>query len=247
MAPRRSVRRLHLGWGIDRPHPYGGPRCAEEVEMGRRVSRLTVDALETLEAPCRDCVFWELDPVRRARAAGHEREEKAAWVSHVLREWGSCGRVLTVDDAYAGHIIWAPPVFVPGAAGFATAPVSGDAVLLAAAWVTPALRGGGLGRVLVQAMAKDLIGRGGIRAVEAFGDTRSGGVPGATARCVLPADFLGAVGFATHRAHARHPRMRMDLGSAISWRGELEAALERLLPRPVRRRSPTPQAPRGAR
>lgn len=215
--------------------------------MGRRVSRLTVDSLEMLGAPCRDCVFWELDPVRRAQAAGHEREEKAAWVSRVLREWGSCGRVLTVDDRYAGHILWAPAVFVPGAAGFATAPVSGDAILLVTAWVEPELRGGGLGRVLVQAMAKDLVTRGGIRAIEAFGDTRVGPAARAEASCVLPADFLGAVGFATHRAHVRYPRMRMDLGSTISWRGELEAALERLLPRPVRHRSPTPQAPRGAR
>lgn len=214
--------------------------------MARRVVRLTVDTLDLLDAPCRDCVFWELDPVRRARAAGQEREEKRAWVSEVLREWGSCGRVLTIDDAYAGHIVWAPPVFVPGAAGFATAPVSGDAVLLARAWVVPQLRGGGLGRVLVQAMAKDLINRGGIRAVEAFGDTRSGAPRGVTAdSCVLPADFLGAVGFATHRAHARHPRMRMDLSSALSWRGELEAALERLLP--SRLTTPAPQAPRGAR
>lgn len=212
--------------------------------MARRVIRLTVDTLELLEPRCRDCVFWELDPVHRARAAGHEREEKRAWVSEVLREWGSCGRVLTVDDAYAGHILWAPPVFVPGAAGFATAPVSGDAVLLTTAWVQPALRGGGLGRILVQAMAKDLINRGGIRAVEAFGDTRSGLLVGSEDGCVLPADFLGAVGFATHRAHARYPRMRMDLASAVSWRGELEAALERLLP--SRLTSPSPQAPRGA-
>ncbi|MGN6251419.1 MAG: GNAT family N-acetyltransferase [Marmoricola sp.] len=214
--------------------------------MGRRVIRLTVDALDLLEAPCRDCLFWELDPVRRAEAAGHEREEKAAWVSHVLREWGSCGRVLTVDDRYAGHILWAPPVFVPGAAGFATAPVSGDAVLLATAWVAPDLRAGGLGRVLVQSMAKDLIDRGGIRAVEAFGDTRSTPTGGASSGCVLPADFLGAVGFATHRAHARHPRMRMDLRSALTWRGELEAALERLLPRPVRRGAPAAHAPRDS-
>ncbi len=42
---------------------------------------------------CGECVFWELDPVRRDAVRGHEAEEKAAWVSMVLREWGSCGRV----------------------------------------------------------------------------------------------------------------------------------------------------------
>jgi GNAT superfamily N-acetyltransferase len=206
--------------------------------MGRKVVRLTLDNLA--ELPCAECVFWELDPVRRAQACGHERAEKAAWLTHVLREWGSCGRVLHVDDEYAGHLIWAPPMYVPGADGFATAPVSSDAVLLTGARVLPEYRGGGLGRVLVQSMAKDLVQRGGIGAIEAFGDTRGG-----SAHCVLPADFLLAVGFATHRAHAAYPRMRMELRSTVTWRSELEAALDRLLPRPARRRVPaTPAAPR---
>lgn len=206
--------------------------------MGRRVSRLTLDNLAELPSSCARCVFWELDPVRRDAARGHECDEKSAWLSHVLREWGSCGRVVHVDDEYAGHLVWAPPVFVPGADGFATAPVSTDAVLLATGYVAPQHRGGGLGRILVQAMAKDLLRRGDIRAVEAFGDTR-----GHAGHCVLPADFLLAVGFATHRAHAAYPRMRMDLRSTVTWRTELEAALDRLLPRPVRIRAPRPANP----
>jgi GNAT superfamily N-acetyltransferase len=213
-----------------------------EAPMGRRISRLTVDTLPELPPACAGCLFWELDPVRREAAHGHECEEKAAWLSQVLREWGSCGRVVYVDDAYAGHLIWAPPVFLPGADGFATAPVSPDAVLLATGYVAPEHRGGGLGRILVQAMAKDLLQRGGIRAVEAFGDTR-----GLSGHCVLPADFLLAVGFATHRAHAAHPRMRMELRSTVTWRTELEAALDRLLPRPARLRGPATPATRTPR
>ena len=42
-------------------------------------------------------------------------------------------------------------------------------------------------------------------------------------------EFLGSVGFKTHRPHARHPRMRMDLRSALTWRDEVEAALEKLI------------------
>ena len=174
----------------------------------------------------------------RARAANRERpriavislhpeaEEKAAWLSTMLREWGSVGRVVRVDDQVVGHLMWAPAVHLPGSAGFATAPVSPDAVLLATGYVDPDFRGQGLGRVLVQSMAKELIRHGGIRAVEAFADTRGRG-----GSCTVPADFLLAVGFATHRAHPIHPRMRMELRSAVSWRGELEAALEKLVPR----------------
>lgn len=184
---------------------------------------MTVDHLEQTGA-CSRCLFWELDPVRRAKAAGHEAEEKAAWVSTVLREWGSCGRVVVVDGQVVGHALWAPPVHVPGADAFPTAPVAGDAVVMTEMYVDPAHRGGGLGRMLVQGMAKDLVKRGGVRAVEAFGATRDG-----TGACVVPVDFLLAVGFSTVRDHAVSPRMRMDLRTALSLREELERGLERLL------------------
>src|SRR4051794_28670787 len=196
--------------------------------MSRKVVRLTVDHLAQLEGPCRSCLFWQLDPVNRARVDDEDAAaaEKEGWVSQVLRDWGSCGRVVLVDDRPVGYVIYAPDSFVPGAGGFPTAPVSPDAVLLTNVWVDPAHVGGGLGRMLVQGMARDLIKRGGIKAVEAFGDTRG---PGRRGSCVVPADFLGSVGFKTQRAHGATPRMRMELRTALSLRDEVEAALERLV------------------
>ena len=197
--------------------------------MSRKVVRMTLDHLAELDAPCRACVFWELDPVRRGRVAEPEAE-KEAWMSEVLRDWGSCGRVLLVDDRPVGYAIYAPPAYLPGAGAFPTSPASSDAVLLSAVYVAPEARGGGLGRMLVQGMARDLIERGGINAVEAFGDTRGPGRPGARERsCVMPVDFLTSVGFKTQRAHAVTPRMRMDLRTTLSWREEIEGALEKLL------------------
>jgi GNAT superfamily N-acetyltransferase len=188
--------------------------------------------------------------VQREKVRGHEAEEKAAWLSGVLRDWGSCGRVVYVDDVLAGHVLYAPPIYFPGADGLPTAPVGNDAVLLSTIQVAPEFRGQGLGRVLIQAMAKDLLQRQ-IRAVEAFGDTR-GHAPVNTDRCVVPADFLLAVGFRTQRAHATYPRMRMDLRTTLTWREEFELALDRLLsgvwgrqPRPVHD-SGTRRAPRRA-
>ena len=209
--------------------------------MGRKVVRLTLDHLEELTAPCRSCVFWQLDPVQRERVSGSDGDpenEVDSWVSLVLREWGSCGRVVLVDGAPKGFALYAPEAFLPGARSFATAPVSADAVLLTPVYVAPDARRGGLGRMLVQGMARDLMERGGIKAVEAFGDTR--GDPGwdthrpphdhaRGSRCVASVEFLGSVGFKTHRPHARHPRMRMDLRSALTWRDEVEAALEKLI------------------
>lgn len=154
--------------------------------MSRKIVRLTLDHLDALPEPCRSCLFWELDPVRRERVED-PRGEKDAWLSQVLREWGSCGRVALVDDRPVGYLVYAPEAFVPGAASFPTAPVSPDAVLLTNVYVEPAHAGGGLGRMLVQGMARDLIERGGIKAVEAFGDTRG------VRSCVAPVEFLGSV------------------------------------------------------
>jgi GNAT superfamily N-acetyltransferase len=228
----------------------------------RRLARLTLDNLDDLPSSCRSCVFWELDAVRRQRAvdAGQAPCEKQAWVSRALLEWGSCGQLLYVDEQPAGYVLFAPASFLPGAEAFPTSPVSEDAVLLATAVVLPEHAGGGLGRLLMQAVVKDLVKRGGIRALEAIGDTRApsaGAWAGGsgTGACVLPADYLLAVGFRTVRAHPRHPRMRLELRSVLTWRDEVESALERLLGavRPVRQPVADPtrlspgEPPRAAR
>ena len=46
---------------------------------------------------------------------------------------------------------------------------------------------------------------------------------------MLPADYLLAVGFKTVRPHQRYPRLRLELKTAMSWREDVEVALERLL------------------
>ena len=218
--------------------------------MARTTVPLTLDLLDALDAPCRTCLFWEREPVHREHLEPDQRaREKEVWVSEVLREWGSCGRVAIVDGEPVGYLVYAPAAFVPGVAAFPTAPVSGDAVLLTTAWIHPEYTGGGLGRLLVQGMARDLVGREGIRAIEAFARVgKPGRLPlSGPPACVLPVDFLARVGFKTHRAHPRTPRMRMELRSLVTWRGEVEAAWERLVgavrrPKPV----PTP-VPREAR
>ena len=86
----------------------------------------------------------------------------------------------------------------------------------------------------------DLGGNGGFRGMAAPDDPRdllAAAAPGTGAAgaghpvppCVVPADFLLAVGFKTVRPHHRFPRLRLDLRTAVSWRADVEVALERLL------------------
>jgi len=186
---------------------------------------LTLDNLSDLPSTCRGCVFWELDPVSGEAAIRSSKPEleKESWISTVLLDWGSCGRLVYVDEAPAGFVLYAPPAYVPRSLAFPTSPVAPDAVQLMTARVLPEFQGQGLGRVLVQGVAKDLTRRG-VKAIEAFGDARWEGPS-----CVLPADHLLAVGFKTVRPHRRYPRLRLELRSAVSWRAEMEGALERLL------------------
>lgn len=193
--------------------------------MTRRVVSLTLDNLEDLTPRCRRCVFWELDPVARTRAeeAGDTAFEKEAWTSGTLLDWGSCGKIVYVDGVPAGWVTFAPPSLVPRSVAFPTSPVSADAVLLMTANVVEEFREQGIGRVLVQSVAKDLVRRG-VRAIEAYGDEE-----GQLGQCVLPAAHLRAVGFKTVRPHPRWPRLRMELKTAASWREDVEVAIDRLL------------------
>ena len=197
-----------------------------EVRLSWHVAALSLDNLDTLPKQCRRCVYWELSPhlAEQAEDFGNTELEKEAWVSEVLLEWGSCGRVVHMGGVPAGYAIYAPPSAVPRATEMPTGPVSADAVLLTTMQVRPEFSGDGLGRMLAQAVVKDLTRRG-VKAIEVFGDERPGSEPG----CVIPAEFLRRVGFKTVRPHPRWPRLRMELRSAMTWKEDVEAALEQLL------------------
>lgn len=202
--------------------------------MSRRLVSLTLDTLEDIPRPCRKCVFWELDPVsaQRACAAGDPGLEKEAWVSQTLLEWGACGKLVYADGMPAGYAMYAPPAYTPRSMAFPTSPISSDAVLLMTAHVIAPFTSGGLGRMLIQGVARDLTKRG-VRAIEVFGDAKSDedrdvGL-GASGRCLAPADFYLSVGFKTVRQHPKYPRLRLELRTALSWKSDVEYALEKLL------------------
>lgn len=201
--------------------------------MSRRLVNITLDNLSDLPTRCRNCVYWELDPVagERAQECGDGALEKEAWLSDTLLEWGSCGQLVYVDGVPAGYVLFAPPAYVPRAVAFPTSPVSADAVLLMTARIVPEFAGGGLGRMLVQGVAREVVRRG-IRAIEAFGRSATPGPEDESAAdhsCLLPADYLLAVGFKTVRPHPRTPRLRLDVRTTATWKEDVEYALDRLL------------------
>ena len=148
--------------------------------------------------------------------------QKEAWLSSLVLEWGPAGHVVSVDGEVAGYSLYAPTHVLDQVGFQAARPVSRDAVLLATLAVLPEFEGQGIGRVLLQTMARDLTKRK-VRAVEAFADRAPAGRD-----CRVPAEFLEASGFQVVRDHPRYPLMRMDLRTALTWKDAREAALEAL-------------------
>ncbi|MBE7187460.1 GNAT family N-acetyltransferase [Jatrophihabitans endophyticus] len=200
--------------------------------MPRRVVGIGPDTVADLPDGCRGCAFWELSPLdrRHAQDNGTEALDKEAWVSDTALEWGACGQLVYVDDVPAGYVLYAPPAYVPRADSFATSPPSPDALLLMTGRIRSEFAGQGLGRVLIQSAVREAAQRG-VRALEAFGRVTgppAGPASDSQAGCLLPVGYLTAVGFKTVRAHATTPRLRLDVRTAVSWRADVEYAIERL-------------------
>ena len=82
--------------------------------------------------------------------------EKEAWVSDTLLEWGSCGQLVYVDGVPAGlRALRARRPTCPARSRSRPRRSPPDAVLLMTARLVPEFRGGGLGRMLVQGVARD--------------------------------------------------------------------------------------------
>jgi len=117
--------------------------------------------------PCATCAFWERGPAHGVRPVSNAAEIKRGWLTSVLLEWGTPGRLVLIDGRPVGYLTYAPAHLVPRSMAFPTSPVSEDAIILLTARLSEAHAGQGLGRVLVQAAVKD-VARRGIRAMEAF-------------------------------------------------------------------------------
>lgn len=220
LHPRRG-RRAAVG-SLRHPAADAGSRSGSQVVVGRKAVPLNVDALDLLPEPCRRCVFWELGIKARPLGSDEAGLQKEAWLSSIVLEWGPAGHVLLVDGEPAGYSLYAPARFLEQASTQAARPVSRDAVLLATLTVVPKFEGQGIGRVLLQTMARDLIKRK-VRAIEVFADRVWTG-----RNCHVPVQFLEACGFQVVREHPRYPLLRMDLRTVLRWKDAREAALEAL-------------------
>lgn len=219
----------------------------------RRAVPLTGDVLAGLPDPCRRCLFWEhgapcpqprsstvlgglatrLAPAESGRDAG---ERKRSWVDAEVAEGHPPGVVLRVasPEEAQRRADPDPRTAVSAFALFATADrfapraapaprASGDALLLATAWVAPNHREEGLGRVLLHQTLRVAIRRD-LAAVEVYADRRF-----RERSCLLPATWLLHEGFVVHREHPRVPLLRLETRRTVRWTEQLEHAWDEVL------------------
>ncbi len=161
-----------------------------------RLSMVTLSELPTLACPY----------------CGRTVPKDTPWAISAATVWGWCGVKLSVDGEVTGALLLAP-LEEPGHA------------MVMSAWVSPASRGAGYGRQLVQGAAAGLVARK-ARVIEARGSRSN-------VRCEAPPrDFLRAVGF----VRGRDDRIwRLELDRAVAGerngvRNVFERFLESLRP-----------------
>lgn len=191
--------------------------------MARKIADLDLRSVQDLPTRCRGCVFWELSPADRAFAVEHDAEfEKEAWCSELSLVWGAPGKVVYLDERPVAFALAGPVESFPRAAYF-PAKVSSDALFLATVHVMQGFHGIGLGKLLIQNIVK-MAKEHHKRAVECFADKSWQGYD-----CMVPAEFLSAIGFKVKRDHLRFPLMRIDIRSIAKLSESVEHALESFL------------------
>lgn len=208
--------------------------------MARRIRALTPERVADLSSACICCAFWESDTHAEPRCGGScDPGRLEGWVREVMSGWGDCGRIVYIDGDAIGFAKYAPARYFPRAAHMAAGAPSEDAVLLACLHVGADARDVGLGKLLLQAVLRDLASRG-ERAVEAYASTEP---LDRRSTPMITVEFLLGQGFTVVRPHPRYPLMRLELKSLAAWTDSIEAVLESLqLPLLRRERVPAPLA-----
>lgn len=193
--------------------------------MRFRIGPLTTAGLAAVPDPCVSCRRWASD--RTAPWLG-ELLPKPTTVAVVATEMTSDrdGRPGPTGMAgpVAGYALATGPADLPAMANFISGPLSDDALLLVTGRVFDLYSGQGVGQRLIHGLVKHVL-RANIRALEAYGDSTPTGLGHS---CLLPTQFLQAVGFSVVRRHPTHPRLRLDLRSIATWPSDVAQAADRL-------------------
>lgn len=185
----------------------------------RSIVNATLSNLKDMPKGCLSCGYWEdLEPIPLGGCFPNGQQAKKAWYGTVLDSWGSCGKIVMQDQQSLAYCQFAPAGYLPRLSRYNLGPISEDAVFLACLYVPGAFRGRGLGKLLVNAVQKDMIQRG-YRAIETFARRAPARNPSGWL------EFYQANGWKVIQESGSITQLRSDLRATVSWQENFEAVL----------------------
>ena len=175
--------------------------------MPYRLHPVNTVSIRHAPAPCVGCVFWQ---GREGRSV-----DKARWADKVEEDWGAWGTLyFDENERLLGFIQAAPAAHFPRGQDLPAGPPSGDAVLIACAYLVD------VGAPwVVQSLFLSVIGEArdrGVKAIETFAYRYPEGESGYERffvhRTIFPSDFLADFGFYPVRWSGRVALARLELG-----------------------------------
>ncbi|HYP22253.1 MAG TPA: hypothetical protein VEV43_01655 [Actinomycetota bacterium] len=204
--------------------------------MPSRLHPVNAVSIRQAPAPCVECVFWQ---GRDGRSV-----DKARWADKVEDDWGAWGTLyFAEDDHLLGFIQAAPADHFPRGQDLPAGPPSGDAVLIACAYLVDLSA-----PWVMQSLFLSVIGEArdrGVKAIETFAYRYPEGESGYERffvhRTIFPSDFLADFGFRPVRWDGQVALARLDLGGLVPVaEGRREVVLrkvkEAFVPAPVPQR-----------
>ena len=139
------------------------------------IKDISRENLSEIPNPCRTCLYWEEPAVNQcgkelSDAERIQREaRKAAWFQATLGEFGSCGKILYVNNKPVGYAQYSTSVRLPNIQAYGVKELGTEqkgVVFISCLYISDKkFRGRGLGRRLLDHVIEDL-GQRGFKAVE---------------------------------------------------------------------------------
>jgi len=188
----------------------------------RSIASVTLDNLSCLPEPCNHCGYWEQrQPASLEGGFLVAGTDKKDWYDTVLSEWGPCGKLVFQLDQALAYCQYAPASLLPQISYYKLGPVSLDAIFLSCLFVPPVYRGRGLGKLMINAVQKDLIKRG-YRAIETFARRAPAKNPSGWI------EFFLANGWQVVKESGSIALLRLDLRASVTWQINLDSVLQGL-------------------
>jgi len=191
--------------------------------MARRsIVTVTLDNLASLPTSCGSCGYWEKSgPASPEDSSPEPCHHKRDWYEIVLDTWGSCGKLVLQANQALAYCQYGPPDLLPQIHQYHIGPISSDATFLSCLYVPQPYRGHGLGKLLLNAVQKDLIKRG-YRAIETFARRAPAKNPSGWS------EFYLANGWQIINGSDSLTLFRLDLRASVSWQINFQVVLDSL-------------------